>query len=47
MREVQKAGVTIIRPDKTLFQEKVKSIYEGYKNDPIINSLIQQILETK
>lgn len=47
LREVQKAGVTIIRPDKSLFQEKVKSIYEGYKNDPIINSLIQQILETK
>ncbi|MFI0430303.1 TRAP transporter substrate-binding protein [Mariniflexile sp. HMF6888] len=47
LREVEKAGVTIIRPDKSLFQEKVKSIYESYKNDPIINSLMQQILETK
>lgn len=47
LREVEKAGVTIIRPDKTLFQEKVKSIYDGYKNDPVINRLINEILETK
>jgi tripartite ATP-independent transporter DctP family solute receptor len=47
LREVEKAGVTIIRPDKTLFQDKVKSIYEGYKNDPEISSLMKQILETK
>ena len=47
LREVEKAGVTIIRPDKTLFQNKVKSIYEDYKNDPVISSLINQILETK
>jgi tripartite ATP-independent transporter DctP family solute receptor len=47
LREVEKAGVTIIRPDKTLFQSKVKSIYEGYKNDPVISRLIKQIIETK
>ncbi|MBP0903553.1 TRAP transporter substrate-binding protein [Mariniflexile gromovii] len=46
LREVEKAGVTIIRPDKTLFQEKVKSIYKGYENDKVINSLINQILES-
>ena len=33
LREVQKAGVQIIRPDKSLFVEKVKSIFEGYKDD--------------
>ena len=47
LREVEKAGVTIIRPDKTLFQSKVESIYDGYKNDPIISRLIKQIIETK
>jgi len=43
---VQKAGVEIIRPDKTLFAEKVKGIYEGYKNDKEIYPLIKQIQET-
>ncbi|WP_308991113.1 TRAP transporter substrate-binding protein [Mariniflexile litorale] len=47
LREVEKAGVTIIRPDKALFQSKVKSIYEGYKDNPVINNLMHQIIETK
>ncbi len=47
LREVEKAGVTIIRPDKAVFQSKVESIYDGYKNDPVINRLIKQIIETK
>lgn len=47
LREVEKAGVTIIRPDKTLFQSKVGSIYDEYKNDPIINRLIEEILNIK
>ncbi len=46
LREVQKAGVKIIRPDKSLFAEKVQGIYEGYKDDPEIFPLIQQIQET-
>jgi TRAP-type C4-dicarboxylate transport system substrate-binding protein len=46
LREVQKAGVQIIRPDKSLFAEKVKGIFEGYKQDAEIYPLIQQILET-
>ncbi|TDT47253.1 tripartite ATP-independent transporter DctP family solute receptor [Maribacter spongiicola] len=46
LREVQKAGVQIIRPDKTLFAEKVKSIFEGYKEDKEMYSLIKQIQET-
>lgn len=47
LREVQKAGVEIIRPDKSLFAEKVKDIYEGYKDDQDIYPLIKQIQETK
>lgn len=46
LREVQKAGVVISRPDKTLFAEKVKGIYEGYKDDADIYPLIKQIQET-
>ena len=46
LREVEKAGVTIIRPDKTLFANKVSGIYEDYKNDKDIYPLIQQIKET-
>lgn len=47
LAEVQKAGVIIIRPDKTLFSEKVKGIYDQYKNDPEMYQLIQQIQNTK
>jgi tripartite ATP-independent transporter DctP family solute receptor len=46
LREVEKAGVTIIRPDKTLFAKKVSGIYEDYKDDKKIYPLIQQIKET-
>tara|TARA_R110000765_G_scaffold6939_6_gene22659 strand:- start:2951 stop:3928 length:978 start_codon:yes stop_codon:yes gene_type:complete len=46
LREVQKAGVKIFRPDKSLFAEKVQSIYEGYKGDSEIYPLIKQIQET-
>ena len=47
LREVQKAGVQVIRPDKSLFAEKVKGIFEGYKDDKDIYPLIKQIQETK
>jgi len=46
LREVQKAGVQISRPDKSIFAEKVKGIYEGYKQDAVIYPLIKQIQET-
>ncbi len=46
LAEVQKAGVKVIRPDKTLFSNKVKSIYENYKNDEEMYQLIQQIQKT-
>ncbi len=46
LREVQKAGVEIFRPDKSLFAEKVEGIYESYKDDKEIYPLIQQIRQT-
>lgn len=47
LTEVQKAGVTIIYPDKTLFEDKVHEIYEGYKSNEEVYNLIQQIKATK
>ncbi|MCF6222454.1 MAG: TRAP transporter substrate-binding protein [Flavobacteriaceae bacterium] len=47
LAEVQKAGVIITRPDKTLFSDKVASIYDQYKNDKEMYQLIQQIKNTK
>ncbi len=46
LAEVQKAGVKVVRPDKTLFSSKVESIYEQYKNDKEMYQLIQQIKKT-
>ena len=40
---VIKAGVEVIIPDKTLFIEKVKKMYEEYKDDEEIYDLIQRI----
>ena len=47
LAEVQKAGVKVTRPDKTLFSKKVESIYEQYKDDTEMYPLIQQIQNTK
>ena len=47
LAEVQKAGVEIIRPDKELFSEEVKEIYDKYKTDKEIYQLIQDIRATK
>ncbi len=44
---VQAAGVEIIRPDKSLFAEKTKVLFEDYKNKPEIYQLIQQIQATQ
>lgn len=43
LEEVQKAGVKIIHPDKEPFAEKVTSLYDAYKDDERIYSLIQSI----
>ena len=42
LAEVQKAGVEIIRPEKEPFREKVKGMYEEYKDTPIYD-LIHEI----
>ncbi|WP_373517123.1 TRAP transporter substrate-binding protein [Pricia sp.] len=47
LAEVQKAGVEIIRPDKELFSEGVKEIYDKYKNDTEMYQMIQDIRATK
>ncbi|MFC2090860.1 TRAP transporter substrate-binding protein [Bacteroidota bacterium] len=41
--EVQKAGVTVIYPDKEPFAEKVKSFPERYRENEKLYSLIQRI----
>ncbi|MBA6152868.1 TRAP transporter substrate-binding protein [Gelidibacter maritimus] len=43
---VEKAGVTISRPDKAPFMEKVTSVYESYKDNHEVYSLIRRIQET-
>lgn len=45
--EVQKAGVKIIHPDKSLFEKKVQTLIESYKNDSIIYNLIRKIRAVK
>jgi TRAP-type C4-dicarboxylate transport system substrate-binding protein len=47
LEAVQKAGVTIIRPDKTLFSEKIKDSFEKYKEDKMFYQLIKDIQATK
>ena len=37
------AGVEIIRPDKALFAEKTKSLFDDYKDQPEKYQLIQEI----
>ncbi len=44
---VKKAGVEVIIPDKTLFSKKVESLYDDYRNDQEIYTLIQQIRATQ
>ena len=43
LEEVQKAGVTIYRPEKGPYQEKVKDVYESYKDQETIYSYIKRI----
>lgn len=40
---VIKAGVTVVRPDKALFQKKVSMMYETYKDEKEIYELILKI----
>lgn len=43
---VKEAGVTVVRPDKTPFMEKVTSVYDAYKGDAELYGIIQRIRET-
>ncbi|NJN27918.1 MAG: TRAP transporter substrate-binding protein [Cyclobacteriaceae bacterium] len=43
LEEVEKAGVNIHRPDKGPFLEKVKDVYESYKDQEVIYSYIKRI----
>lgn len=47
LRIVQEAGVEVLRPDKSTFIEKAKPILEGYRDDEVMYSLIQQIQAVK
>lgn len=47
LKKVQEAGVKIIHPDKKPFEKKVEKIYEGFKDDKEIYSLIQRIKAVK
>jgi len=41
--EVQKSGVRVYYPNKAPFAEKVKDIYEGYRDQPELYEMIQKI----
>jgi tripartite ATP-independent transporter DctP family solute receptor len=43
LEAVEKAGVTVLRPDKAPFAEKVSTVYDSYVTDPDIAQLIEQI----
>ena len=47
LREIQKAGVQIIRPNKEPFMERVKGVYEQYKDEKELNGFINQIQKMK
>jgi len=43
LEAVKKAGVEVVTPDKSKFTEKVKTMFDEYKDDKEVYSLIQQI----
>ncbi len=47
LEAVKKAGVEVIRPDKTLFSDKIKNSFDTYKEDKELYRLIQQIQATE
>jgi tripartite ATP-independent transporter DctP family solute receptor len=44
---VQKAGVTVVRPDKSLFKDKVSLMYEDYKDNKEVYQLIKKIKDAE
>ncbi|SFZ92741.1 tripartite ATP-independent transporter solute receptor, DctP family [Flaviramulus basaltis] len=47
LEEVQKAGVEIIYPDKTLFSNEVEDVYSDIKENEDMYNLVQRIQNTK
>ncbi|MCG8373982.1 MAG: TRAP transporter substrate-binding protein [Balneolales bacterium] len=47
LRKVKEAGIEVIYPDKTEFQERVSGLYEEYRKDPLLNDLINRIQEVE
>ncbi len=47
LEAVKKAGVEVIRPDKTLFSDKIKNSFDAYKEDKELYRLIQEIQATE
>lgn len=47
IQKVLEAGVEINYPDKEPFEERVQQLYESYKSEPEIYSLIQRIREVQ
>jgi len=45
LTEGEKAGVEILRPDKSLFEAKMEAMMEGYKENAIMYDLIEKIKE--
>ena len=46
LEEVQKAGVEIIYPDKTLFSSKIETVYSGLKENEDMYNLVKRIQNT-
>ncbi len=47
LEAVKKTGVEVVTPDKSKFTEKVKTMFNEYKNDKEVYRLIQQIRATE
>lgn len=47
LNEIKKAGVKIIKPDKSLFAKDTESIIESYRDDPDMYELIRKIKAIK
>lgn len=45
LQKVKDAGIEVIRPDKEPFREKVQPVYESFKDDPKLYSMIEKIQE--
>jgi len=47
MEVIVDAGVEIVRPDKSLFSEKVEAFYEELKTDAVLHPLIERISQVE